>query len=103
MLVEIDDPWLRRLPRFIAGLERRLERLKHGGHRRDAELTAQLRPLETRFRAAWAVADPARRETLAPFRWLLEELRVGLFAQELGTAVKVSVPRLEAAWRDLAG
>jgi ATP-dependent helicase HrpA len=38
---------------------------------------------------------------LAAFRWLLEELRVSLFAQELRTPVPVSFKRVEKAWSDL--
>nr|NIR25921.1 DUF3418 domain-containing protein [Gammaproteobacteria bacterium] len=37
------------------------------------------------------------------FRWLLEELRVSLFAQELKTVETVSVPRLEKLWKQLCG
>ena len=40
------------------------------------------------------VIDPAREE----FRWMLEELRVSLFAQELKTSVPVSPKRLDAQW-----
>ena len=40
---------------------------------------------------------------LDEFRWLLEELRVSLFAQELRTPQPVSVKRLEKAWSQLAG
>jgi ATP-dependent helicase HrpA len=36
---------------------------------------------------------------LVDFRWLLEELRVSLFAQELKTSVKVSPERVEKAWQ----
>ncbi|HQU90594.1 MAG TPA: DUF3418 domain-containing protein, partial [Denitromonas sp.] len=39
-------------------------------------------------------ADPF----LEDFRWLLEELRVGLFAQELKTPMPVSVKRLTKIW-----
>jgi ATP-dependent helicase HrpA len=39
---------------------------------------------------------------LEEYRWLLEELRVSLFAQQLGTAVKVSPQRLEKLWTQLA-
>jgi ATP-dependent helicase HrpA len=35
-----------------------------------------------------------------PVRWLLEELRVSLFAQELKTAVPVSVQRIQRQWPD---
>ena len=43
-------------------------------------------------------AEPA----LEAFRWLVEELRVSLFAQELKTPVPVSFKRVERAWADLA-
>jgi len=39
---------------------------------------------------------------LAAFRWLIEELRVSLFAQELRTPVPVSFKRVEKAWADIA-
>jgi ATP-dependent helicase HrpA len=38
-------------------------------------------------------------ESMDSFRWLLHEFRVSLFAQPLGTAVKVSPKRLAEAWR----
>jgi len=38
---------------------------------------------------------------LAAFRWLIEELRVSLFAQELRTPIPVSFKRLEKAWHDI--
>ena len=42
-------------------------------------------------------ADPK----LIEFRWLLEELRVSLFAQELRTPMPVSVKRLQKVWESL--
>jgi len=44
--------------------------------------------------ARHATADPARAVTLEEVRWLIEELRVSLFAQQLGTPVKVSEKRI---------
>ena len=44
------------------------------------------------------VLDPAREE----YRWMLEELRVSLFAQELRTPFPVSVKRLKRVWESLA-
>jgi ATP-dependent helicase HrpA len=35
------------------------------------------------------------------FRWLLEELRVSLFAQELRTPMPVSVKRLQKVWESM--
>jgi len=40
-------------------------------------------------------------EDLADYRWLIEELRVSLFAQELKTPFPVSVKRLDKIWDDL--
>ena len=41
-------------------------------------------------------------ERMAELRWLLEELRVSLFAQELRTPQPVSVKRLDKVWAQLA-
>jgi len=56
---------------------------------KDAEKAKLLRPY-----AGWTKSVPA--ENRDAFRWLLEEYRVSIFAQELGTAVPVSAKRLEA-------
>ena len=42
-------------------------------------------------------------EELDRFRWLLEEYRVSVFAQQLGTAQKTSAKRLSEAWRKVPG
>ena len=41
-----------------------------------------------------AIVDPE----LEQYRWMLEELRVSLFAQELKTSMPISPKRLEAQW-----
>ena len=51
-------------------------------------------PLNERDSVLQGVRDPA----LEQYRWMLEELRVSLFAQELKTAIPVSVKRLQAQW-----
>ena len=40
-------------------------------------------------------------ETVDEYRWLMEEFRVSLFAQQLGTRAKVSVQRLQKAWQKI--
>jgi len=40
-------------------------------------------------------------EVVDAYRWLMEEFRVSLFAQQLGTRAKVSVKRLREAWRKI--
>ena len=79
---------LQHIPRYLRAIQIRAERavLKPA---KDAEKAAQLAPFDGwRRRVA-----PERQET---FRWLLEEFRVSVFAQELGTAESVSAARLNA-------
>jgi ATP-dependent helicase HrpA len=77
---------LRHLPRFLRAMQIRAERAA-ANPARDAEKARQLTPF------LGVTLPPAQRET---FRWLLEEFRVSLFAQELGTAEPVSTARLQA-------
>ena len=48
--------------------------------------------------AAWAVLETSLPPEVRAYRWMLEEYRVSLFAQELGTAYTVSAKRLDEAW-----
>jgi ATP-dependent helicase HrpA len=68
---------------------------------RDAQRLAELRPLEQRWLRMLADRKGVADARLEEFRWLLEELRVSLFAQELRTPQPVSVKRLEKAWDQL--
>ncbi|MBL0926948.1 MAG: DUF3418 domain-containing protein [Phycisphaerales bacterium] len=52
--------------------------------------------------AAWAASPGALPPEVEEYRWMLEELRVSLFAQELGTAGSVSAKRLEEHWKKFA-
>jgi ATP-dependent helicase HrpA len=96
-------PWaqLAHLPRYLKGVTLRLDK-QRADPARDSARLAELRPLEQRFMRMLAdrkgVVDPRLEE----FRWLLEELRVSLFAQELRTPQPVSVKRLEKALAQLA-
>ncbi len=87
------------LERYLEGARLRLEKLHRGGAR-DGEKLALVRPVWERMVArARAHALRGRRDpALARYRWLLEEYRVSLFAQELGTAEKVSRQRLDRQW-----
>ena len=62
---------------------------------------AELRPLEQRWVRRVADLKGARHARLDEYRWLLEELRVSLFAQELRTPQPVSTKRLDKAWAQL--
>ena len=68
---------------------------------RDAQRLAELRPLETRYTRRLADLMGPDDNRLTEYRWLLEELRVSLFAQELRTPQPVSVKRLDKVWAQL--
>jgi ATP-dependent helicase HrpA len=92
--------WLPHLPRFIKGIGVRLTKLTNAGLTRDQQGLEQVLPLEKAAadrrakHAKESILDPA----LTQYRWMLEEFRVSLFAQELRTSVPVSPKRLTELW-----
>ena len=87
-------------PRYLKAIAARLDRLKVDPARDSARLAeiAQFQvPWLRELAARKGVDDPRLEE----FRWLLEELRVSLFAQELRTPVPVSTKRLQKVWDNL--
>jgi ATP-dependent helicase HrpA len=94
---------LSQFPRYLKAASARLDKLR-GDPARDARLAAELAPLETQWQREVA---RVRKQGASPdaqleqFRWLLEELRVQLFAQELRTPVPVSSKRLAKLWASL--
>ncbi len=98
-------PWpqLQHLARYLKALDRRLAKADERGDR-DARHAAEVAVLWRRYTDRLAQNRAAGREeaALEDFRWLLEELRVSLFAQELRTPFPVSFKRVERAWADLS-
>jgi len=98
--VETPWQWLTHFPRYLDGILLRLDKLGSGAGPRDAEAMEELTGLLDLYQQRKqqheerGVYDPE----LETYRWMLEELRVSLFAQQLGTAVKVSPRRLEKQW-----
>ncbi|MDQ0868829.1 ATP-dependent helicase HrpA [Arthrobacter sp. V1I9] len=88
---------LSQLPRYLSAIEKRLERLP-GNVQRDALSMAVVQRLEDDYDDAVSALLPGRRAggELAQVRWMIEELRVSLFAVELGTAYSVSEKRIRA-------
>ncbi|VFM96973.1 MAG: ATP-dependent helicase HrpA [Candidatus Kentron sp. G] len=82
------------LPRYLKAIARRIEKLQHAPDK-DRRQMEQLRPLQQAHAALVAANLGERNAELDHQRWLLEELRVSLFAQELGTAEPVSAKRLQ--------
>ncbi|MCU1549280.1 MAG: ATP-dependent helicase HrpA [Arthrobacter sp.] len=88
---------LSQLPRYLAAIEKRLEKLP-GNVQRDAQQMAAIQALEDDYDDAVSALLPGRRAgaELTQVRWMIEELRVSLFAVELGTAYSVSEKRIRA-------
>lgn len=89
------EPWFHQLPKYLRAAARRLERLRNDVER-DRRLQAELARHEAALRELDAGADPGRvgREH-ERLRWMLEEYRVSLFAQDLRTLAPVSAQRLD--------
>ena len=91
---------LQHFPRYLKAITLRLDKLK-ADPGRDAARQSELRPLEQRWQRKVAELKGAVDPRLEEYRWLLEELRVSFFAQELRTPQPVSVKRLDKAWAQL--
>lgn len=89
---------LHHLPRYLKAAAMRLEKAAENPGR-DATNSWQVKSLHDSWWAALKAAegDATRLARLAPVRWMIEELRVSLFAQQLGTAHPVSEKRIKRA------
>jgi ATP-dependent helicase HrpA len=88
------------LPRYLQAVSLRIDKLK-ADPERDKRLMAEITPLEVRWRRALDKRRGQADRPLADFGWLLQELRVALFAQELRTPMPVSVKRLQRVWESI--
>jgi ATP-dependent RNA helicase HrpA len=91
---------LQHFPRYLKAAGLRLDKLR-ANPERDARLVAEIAPLQQQWLREHAKRAGARDPQLEQFRWLLEELRVQLFAQELKTPVPVSAKRLAKMWQTI--
>jgi ATP-dependent helicase HrpA len=91
-------PWerLEHIPRYLRGYALRLEKYRASSER-DAKHAASVQALWDDYASRAEAAAQAERASprLEEFRWLIEELRVSLFAQELRTPFPVSAKRLQ--------
>ncbi|MBP6406101.1 MAG: DUF3418 domain-containing protein, partial [Ramlibacter sp.] len=95
-------PWpqLQHFARYLKAVTLRLDKLR-ADPARDAAKLAELRPQEQRYWRLVAERKGVVDERMQELRWLLEELRVSFFAQELRTPQPVSVKRLDKVWAQL--
>jgi len=96
--------WLEAYPRYMEAASIRLEKAPRERNRDQMQMQ-EVQSFEARLEARLAserrggVVPPE----LAEFRWWIEELRVSLFAQQLGTTFPVSAKRLEKRWAEITG
>ncbi len=106
--------WRKHLPRYLTAAAERLARLAGGGAGgsgggggkaaggagQDEALAAQVAPFWKAAQLCLDAGDDLRADPdeVETFRWMVEELRVSLFAQKLGTSVPVSAERLRKQW-----
>jgi ATP-dependent helicase HrpA len=88
------------LPRYLKAIALRIDKLRLDPAR-DAAKSAEISPLLQNLRRALSARRGEADPRLQEFRWLLEELRVSLFAQEVRAAVPVSVKRLQKVWESI--
>jgi ATP-dependent helicase HrpA len=95
-------PWpqLQHFARYLKAITLRLDKYR-ADPARDAQRMAELKVQEQRYWRLVAERKGVQDARMLEFRWLLEELRVSFFAQELRTPQPVSIKRLDKAWSQL--
>ncbi|QFT21441.1 ATP-dependent RNA helicase HrpB [Pseudomonas sp. THAF187a] len=101
---ETPGEWLKEVPRYLKAIEQRLDKV--GAQvQRDRVWTAELSGYWEQYQARTAkhLQEGKRDPQLVLYRWMLEEYRVSLFAQQLGTKMAVSDKRLNKQWMLVEG
>jgi ATP-dependent helicase HrpA len=99
-VVDTSADALGHLPRYLKGIALRVDKVRTEPAR-DQLRSKEFAPLQTRWQRELAARRGQFDPRLDEFRWMLEELRISLFAQELRTPYPVSVKRLEKVWQTL--
>ncbi len=89
-------------PRYLKAIEKRLEKIQDNPDRdRKSRIDISKLWSEYKKRADQLRKNNQHSEQLETYRWLLEEYRISLFAQEIKTRVPVSAKRLKKAWNEI--
>jgi ATP-dependent helicase HrpA len=94
---------LRELPRYLQGITVRRRKLMNAGVAADARAMSEVQPLWDAYKER--ALEHRRQEifdsALEEVRWMIEELRVSLFAQELKTPMRISATRIRKQWESV--
>lgn len=99
-LIRIPFEQLQHYPRYMKAVQYRIDRYMDDPMR-DRSRTEELAALREPYLRMLRSRKGRRDKRLEDFRWLLEELRVSLFAQQLRTPMPVSVKRLQRVWQSI--
>jgi ATP-dependent helicase HrpA len=101
-MTEVAESNLHDYPRYLDGLLKRIEKLPHAAGR-DRQRMGEMAELLQQW-SSWEAQcrEEGRLDArVDEIHWQLEELRISLFAQEIGTAFPVSVKRISKRWKEL--
>ncbi|MFT5301945.1 MAG: ATP-dependent helicase HrpA [Mariniblastus sp.] len=93
-------PWLEQYPRYFSAISFRISKLDSTPPEKDRGFADELAAYWKQYlgmksmHESQAIVDPE----LVTYRWMIEELRVSVFAQKLGTCLTVSPKRMEKQW-----
>ena len=98
----INDERLKAYTRYLKAIQLRLDKLKVSADR-DQQLMQEMIRLKENWQQRNQVAMKKGRhdERLEEIRWMIEELRISLFAQEVKTAFPISLKRIDKRWKEL--
>jgi ATP-dependent helicase HrpA len=99
-IAETEYSQLSHFPRYLKGMNVRIEKLR-GNPARDTQLMADWQSAASQFLRTYKQGGMNNDPRMIEFRWMLEELRVSLFAQELRTPMPVSAKRLQKVWESM--
>lgn len=96
-IIDIPSKSFSNYPRYLEAISWRLEKYRDSPES-DMEKMRNIQKLEVPFLRKLAELKGQKDPRVEEFRWLLEELRVSLFAQKLRTPMPVSIKRLQKIW-----
>lgn len=102
-LTRIDKQWLKHYTRYLNAIQKRLEKAGTSADR-DRQHRLQLSDLWNAYQKRHDTLEKQHMvsEQLEHYRWMLEEYRVSLFAQELKTQFPISEKRLKTYWNEIS-
>ena len=103
-ITNIDQQWLQQYPRYLTGINKRFDK-SQSNTLRDRQLRIEFSKLWDEYfkRYESLVKQHIDSAELNHYRWMLEEYRISLFAQELKTKFPISEKRLKKYWNDMTG